>query len=116
MAFAEAGLHGCAVHAVIAWESVPMDHLPLQDDEAGMRAAAKARLDQLMIPLRELHPGLDAHAEVVTGPPPEVLMDASSDARLLVVGSRGRAASATCCSDRSVTRWVRHAPCPGLVE
>ncbi len=56
-------------------------------------------------PLRELHPGVDAQAEIVVGPPREVLLDAARDARLLVVGSRGLGGFAACYSDRSAKPW-----------
>ncbi|MFG2085878.1 MULTISPECIES: universal stress protein [unclassified Spirillospora] len=115
MAFTEAELHGFAVHAVVAWESVPVKDLPPLADEAGMREAAEARLTRLMIPLRELHPGVDAQAEVVSGPPREVLMNASDDARLLVVGSRGLGGFRGMLLGSVSHALVEHAPCPVAV-
>ncbi|NVI89895.1 universal stress protein [Actinomadura sp. BRA 177] len=115
LAFAEAELHGSSVHAVAAWESVPVDDLPPLADEAGMRKAATTRLDQLMIPLRELHPGVDAQAEIVVGPPREVLLDAARDARLLVVGSRGLGGFRGLLLGSVSQALVQHAPCPVAV-
>ncbi|MFG2020583.1 universal stress protein [Actinomadura geliboluensis] len=89
MAFAEAELHGLSLHAVAAWEPEPLKGLPPLVDETGMREAATARLEQLTAPLRDLHPGVDAQAEVLVGHPREVLLNAAQGARLLVVGSRG---------------------------
>ncbi|MFG2087244.1 MULTISPECIES: universal stress protein [unclassified Spirillospora] len=115
MAFAEAELHGSSVHAVVAWESVPVDDLPPLADEDGMREAARTRLDQLMIPLRERHPGVDVRAEVVAGPPRQVLLDASDDARLLVVGSRGLGGFRGLLLGSVSHALVQHAPCPVAV-
>ncbi|MEU8343410.1 Nucleotide-binding universal stress protein, UspA family [Actinomadura meyerae] len=89
MAFDEAELHGLSLHAVAAWESVPVTDLPPLVDEDGMREAATTRLQQMTAPLRDLHPGVDAQAEVRVGQPRDVLLDAAQGARLLVVGSRG---------------------------
>ncbi|WP_396451187.1 universal stress protein [Actinomadura sp.] len=114
-AFAEAGLHGWSVHAVVAWESVPEEELPPLADEAGMRKAALARLDQLMMPLRELHPEVEARGEIVIGPPREVLLDAARDARLLVVGSRGLGGFRGLLLGSVSHALVQHAPCPVAV-
>jgi nucleotide-binding universal stress UspA family protein len=42
-------------------------------------------------------PGVELEARVVEGNPADVLIDASRDADLLVVGSRGEAGSSACC-------------------
>ncbi|MEU8344836.1 universal stress protein [Spirillospora sp. NPDC048832] len=112
MAFAEAELHGWSVHAVVAWDSVPVDDLPPLADETGMRKAAAARLDQLMIPLRDLHPGVDVQGEITVGPPREVLLAAAQDARLLVVGSRGLGGFRGLLLGSVSHALVQHAPCP----
>ncbi|GAA1835164.1 universal stress protein [Actinomadura chokoriensis] len=115
MAFTEAELHGLSVRSVAAWEPEPVKDPPPLVDEAGMREAATTRLDQLMIPLRDLHPGVDAQAEVRTGPPREVLLDAAQDARLLVVGSRGLGGFRGLLLGSVSHALVQHAPCPVAV-
>ncbi|NKZ08051.1 universal stress protein [Actinomadura latina] len=115
MAFAEAESHGLSVHAVVAWESVQVQDLPPLADEAGMRKAATARLEQMVIPLRELHPGVDVQAEVVVGPPREVLLAAAAEARLLVVGSRGLGGFRGLLLGSVSHALVQHAPCPVAV-
>ncbi len=114
-AFAEADRHGLSVHAVVAWESVPLDDLPPLADEAGLRRAAETRLDQLMIPMREDHPGVETRGEVLTGTPREVLMDAAEGARLLVVGSRGLGGFRGLLLGSVSQALVQHAPCPVVV-
>ena len=114
-AFAEADRHGLSVHAVVAWESVPLDDLPPLADEAGLRRAAENRLDQMMIPMREDHSGVEARGEVLTGTPREVLMDAAEGARLLVVGSRGLGGFRGLLLGSVSQALVQHAPCPVVV-
>ncbi|MFA1547936.1 universal stress protein [Actinomadura chokoriensis] len=115
MAFAEAELHGTSVLAVAAREPAQVKHLPPPADEADMRKAATERLDQLMLPLQELHPGVHSEAEVVTGPPREVLLDVAEGARLLVVGSRGLGGFRGLLLGSVSHALVQHAPCPVAV-
>ena len=115
MAFAEAELHGLSVRAVAAWEPEPVKDPPPLVDEAGMRMAATARLEQLMSPLRDLHPGVDAEAEVRVGSPREVLLEAAQGARLLVVGSRGLGGFRGLLLGSVSHALVQHAPCPVAV-
>ncbi|WP_165970392.1 universal stress protein [Actinomadura sp. 6K520] len=114
-AFAEARLHGLSVHAVVAWESVPVDELPPLADEAGMRLAAETRLARMMDALRKSHPGVNVRAEVVSGAPREVLMKAADGARLLVVGSRGLGGFRGLMLGSVSQALVQHAPCPVAV-
>jgi nucleotide-binding universal stress UspA family protein len=115
MAFTEAELHGLSVHAVAAWEPEPVKDLPPLVDEAGMREAATARLEQLMAPSRDIYPGVEAQAEVRVGPPREALLDAAQDARLLVVGSRGRGGFRGLMLGSVSQALVQHASCPVAV-
>jgi nucleotide-binding universal stress UspA family protein len=115
MAFAEAELHGLSVHAVAAWEPTPVKDPPPLVDEAGMREAATARLEQLMAPLQDLHPGVGAQAEIRVGAPREVLLDAAKGARLLVVGSRGLGGFRGLLLGSVGHALVQHAPCPVAV-
>ncbi|MFA1542690.1 universal stress protein [Actinomadura monticuli] len=115
MAFTEADLHGLSVHAVAAWEPAPVQDLPPLVDEVGMRGAATARLNELMAPLRDLHPGVDAQAEIMVGPPREVLLEAAQGARLLVVGSRGMGGFRGLLLGSVSHALVQYAPCPVAV-
>lgn len=114
-AFAEADAHGLSLRAVIAWDPIPAGELPPLADEAGMRAAAEARLVELMIPLRERHPGVRAETEIVTGVPRQVLLDAAGEARLVVVGSRGLGGFRGLLLGSVSQALIHHAPCPVAV-
>ncbi|QKW35550.1 universal stress protein [Actinomadura sp. NAK00032] len=115
LGFAEAELHGASVHAVTAWASAPPEGLPPLVDAAGMRDAARKRLAQLMIPLREPRPGVDVRISVLTGPPRDVLLEAAAEARLLVVGSRGLGGFRGLLMGSVSHALVQHAPCPVAV-
>ncbi|URN03057.1 universal stress protein [Actinomadura madurae] len=115
MAFTEADAQGWDVHAVVAWEEVPVREIPPLVDEAGMRDAARAHLARLMIPARELHPEVKVQIDIVPGPPREVLMNAAEEARLLVVGSRGLGGFRGLLLGSVSHALVHHAPCPVAV-
>ncbi|CNE42077.1 Universal stress family protein [Mycobacterium tuberculosis] len=115
MAFTEADAHGLSVRAVIAWDPIPAWELPPLVDEAGMRAAAEARLAELMLPLRERHPGVRTETEIVTGAPRQVLIDAADGARLVVVGSRGLGGFRGLLLGSVSQALIHHAPCPVVV-
>jgi nucleotide-binding universal stress UspA family protein len=115
MAFTEADLRGWSVHAVVAWESVPVRDLPPLADATGLLEAGETRLERLIVPLRELHPGVAVRAEVLPGAPREVLLDAAGGARLLVVGSRGLGGFRGLMLGSVSHALVRHAPCPVAV-
>lgn len=89
LGFAEADLRGAELVAVVAWpEEVEPGPAPLVDAEA-LREVARDRLERLLKPLRDRYPGVAVRAEVLTGPPRQVLLDAAEGAGLLVVGTRG---------------------------
>ena len=55
----------------------------------GMRAAGSEALDDAAAAIKDSHPGLDFSTELVNLDPRPALVDASSDAVLTVVGTRG---------------------------
>ncbi|MEV6510351.1 universal stress protein [Streptomyces sp. NPDC051642] len=86
----EAELRGLPLKVVHVWEPVPdpLAQAPLLGAETQQhwserfpREAAEG--------LRLRHPGVDVTVERVTGTPADALVDASKDADLLVLGSRG---------------------------
>lgn len=59
--------------------------------------------------------GVDVQARAVLGQPAEVLLKVSSNAHLLIVGSRGRGGFASLLLGSVSEQCVRHASCPVLV-
>lgn len=59
--------------------------------------------------------GVPVDGEIRLGPPASVLLDASNDADLLIVGSRGRGGFTGLLLGSVSTQVVQHATCPVLV-
>ncbi len=83
-----------AAAASAAWKSspVPADTKVEDVDERELRATAKRIVEAAADRLRETHPELTVTTRVEDCPEELTLVDASSDAGLVVVGTRGRGA------------------------
>jgi nucleotide-binding universal stress UspA family protein len=87
-------------------------HVPWPDE---LIAEASVKLDEVV---GEALPNVDPqriHARVIRGNAVSVLLDATSDADLLVVGSHGRGALAERFLGSVSEHCVRHAGCPVVV-
>ncbi len=84
-----------------AWERVVARH--------------RSALDRLLAPVREHHPGLTTRVEVVHGPRVPTLVESSTTADLLVVGSRGHGGVAGMLLGSVSQGVVREAHCPVAV-
>jgi nucleotide-binding universal stress UspA family protein len=113
-------LTGGTVDAILAWQ-VPMilrtsGWAPIYVDEAsGFEEDARKTLDAVISD--EVEPAHRRHvtARVVFGHPAEVLLDAASDADLLVIGSRGHGNFANALLGSVGQYCVHHAHCPVLI-
>jgi nucleotide-binding universal stress UspA family protein len=85
---------------------------PFEDFEAATLAA----LEEDIAPIRAGHPQVPITAVVVHGSPAEKLLEASSHADLLVLGSRGHGGFAGLLLGSVSEQLVRHAKCPVLVD
>ncbi|MFJ4687231.1 universal stress protein [Streptomyces sp. NPDC088789] len=88
----EAEVRGGTLTAVRAWrapETEPVDPLPTAADATPAREErALTGLDDALRPLAHEHPGTEIRRLAVEGPAHRVLLDASADADLIVVGAR----------------------------
>lgn len=111
----EAELTGDCLDVLITWEwptgygwsPVPTDYDPDHESEVA--------LSDLLRPVREAHPGVSIQATVIEGHPAPVLVKASHDASLLVVGSRGRGEIVGMLLGSVSEHCVAHAHCPVVV-
>lgn len=97
-----------AVYGVMAMSVLPYKPEDLRDAEA-------AALDKALQPWREKFPGVAVEALVARGTAARVLVDVSSNAGLVVVGSRGHGGIAGTLLGSVSLQVLHHADCPVLV-
>ncbi|MFF5157692.1 universal stress protein [Streptomyces sp. NPDC000348] len=118
-AFREAEARGCGLYAVRAWRRPAhehVDHPLIADDAAGAREEhAFALLTDALHDAVRSHPEVDVDRRAVEGPAHKVLLDASSDADLVVVGARRRHGHVGLQLGRVAHVLLHHAECPVAV-
>ncbi|GII66141.1 universal stress protein [Sphaerisporangium krabiense] len=110
-AFAEAAARGARLR-VVRVRSGQERVLPSDPGEA---ADETRRLGESLAAHRERHPGVEVVAQVEDGHPARVLTEASAEADLLVVGSRGRGGFAGLLLGSTSHAVLHHASCPVAV-
>jgi nucleotide-binding universal stress UspA family protein len=124
-ALAEAKLRGSTLRAVHAWMipalgtgEAPWAMMPPDSYvEVSADEIEKATHDALDRELAEVgpDPGLAVERFVQEGPAADVIVDASKDAELVVVGTRGRGAIKTLLLGSTSQHVIQHATCPVVV-
>lgn len=112
----QAGLTGAAIEAVTGWEYPAFcGWAPACPDDAGLGQIAEQTLAQTLD--KVLGPDRPARllTRVVARHPAQALVEASKDAELLVVGSRGYGGFADALLGSVSTYCVHHARCPVTV-
>jgi nucleotide-binding universal stress UspA family protein len=95
-AFAEAAMRNSGVTAVHAWtlpwlrSTLSVRHEVVTVTRPALQQEAAAVLSESLAEIRQKHPDVSVIEQVVEARPAEALVDASQNAPLLVVGSRGR--------------------------
>ena len=116
----EAKLRGARIHVVSAWHVpamvyggpglVPTASVPIEETfRRAAEDAAAAALDQVGAA------GVDAEADVVEGQAADALIDAATDADLLVVGSRGHGGFVGLLLGSVSAQCAHHARCPLVI-
>ncbi|MDX6569747.1 MAG: hypothetical protein QOH15_2325 [Gaiellales bacterium] len=124
-ALAEAALRGCSLRAVHAWMIPAMgtgeapwalippgSYVDVSADE--IEKATHEALDREIAEV-DGPAGVPVERVVDEGPAADVILDASSDAELIVVGTRGRGAIATLVLGSTSQHVIHHAKCPVVV-
>ncbi|MEU0398379.1 universal stress protein [Streptomyces sp. NPDC006208] len=118
-ALREAEARGCALEAVRAWRSPGHGHVdqPLLEDDAVRAYEGRASTNLTDALRREVrdHPRVDVYRRPVEGPAHTVLLDASSDADLLVVGALRRHGHFGLQLGRIAHALLHHSECPVAV-
>jgi len=118
-AFEEAARRESPVIAIHAYEYpaaygvMAMNVLPYKPED--LRDAEVAALEMTLEPWREKFPGVPAQALVAHGTAARVLVDVSSNAGLVVVGSRGHSGVAGTLLGSVSLQVLHHADCPVMV-
>ncbi|WP_030982842.1 universal stress protein [Streptomyces sp. NRRL S-1813] len=84
----EAQLRDVPLRLVHAWEWQPFAHAPPAGPEAARRWSEGVPRE-VTAQLHHRYPDLDITADLLTGPPPEMLCAAAKEAELLVIGTAG---------------------------
>ncbi|UUN25634.1 universal stress protein [Streptomyces sp. FIT100] len=115
-AFREAKARGCVLEAVRAWRCPAHEHaddpLLAVDPAHAHGERASAGLDDALREAAGDHPGADAVRRPVEGPAQQVLLDASADADLLVVGALRRHGPMGLQLGRVAHTLLHHSRCP----
>lgn len=115
-AFMQAGLRGCALHAVYAWRLPPYALVPEAgpDTDEVRREHRLAAVAQFAA-WRKRFPLVEVAREVTCAHPVQALVAASAGAGLLVVGSRGLDAVGSVVLGSVSREVLHHAHCPVAV-
>ncbi|AOS62830.1 universal stress protein [Actinoalloteichus hymeniacidonis] len=106
------------VRAVSAWHFVPMAAGPatVLVDPDNLRQEHIDRLHEMVAEAKQQAVGeIDIRQEVIEGPPATVLLDASRDAAVLVLGSHGHGRAYSSIVGSVSAACIRHARCPVIV-
>jgi nucleotide-binding universal stress UspA family protein len=103
------------LRVVRVWTPPPPAFWPVDFDETAVSDAEHASVDDLLTEWRQKHPELRASIEIVVGDPARALIDASRDAQLVVVGSRGRGGFRGLLLGSVSQHLIHHSRCPVVV-
>lgn len=107
-----AAMSGAEVRAVISYKT---ELLIAGSPNVEIAAQARETVDQAVSEVFGANPAVPVTVEVIGGHPAQGLVEASSSADLLIVGSRGHGAFVGMVLGSVSTHCVRHAKCPVLV-
>jgi nucleotide-binding universal stress UspA family protein len=115
-AFEEAALRGADLTALHAWthpvRTEPGDMLPLVHDPADVQAEEERILAEALAGWRDKYPDVTVQRRLVRGPTRQTLIEATEQAQLVVVGSRGRGGFTGLLLGSVSQAILHHATCP----
>lgn len=121
-AFAEAALRGAPLVALHVWNTRsedalddPLDPMRIVVDVDRLEAAQRRLLDDTLAPHRAAHPDVRVEPRLVRSRIRAALLRASGEARLVVVGARGRGGFQGMLLGSVSQALLHHADCPVIV-
>lgn len=116
LAFEQATSRGADLVAVHAWNDEVVDPFVMAAlDSSAIEAGERAALDDHLTGWSQKYPGVSVRRQVVRAHAAGALIRESSDAQLVVVGSRGRGGLAGLLLGSVSQALLQHAHCPVLV-
>ncbi|MGN9809867.1 universal stress protein [Micromonospora sp. BQ11] len=112
-AYEQAAARGVPLRVVRAWQPPSGGWTPPAAQSDG--DAARAELDEPLARWRETFPGVELSVEVAVGSASSLLVEASRDAGLVVVGTRGRGGLRGMLLGSVSQQLLHHAHCPVAV-
>jgi nucleotide-binding universal stress UspA family protein len=106
---------GTKVHAVAVWRDSGAMSFDVGGGAWDREGACRKRAKHQVALVAPAHPGLEIELDVVRGDAREALVDASKDATLLVVGTRGHGGFANLMLGSTSTHCVHEAHCTVVV-
>ena len=107
-----ARMSGAPLQAVMAWDLPTNYGMPANYDEVDFTKEAEAKLEQTLAAVGDLGA---VEQRVEQGHPAAVLVTASEQARLLVIGSHGHGVFAASLLGSVSHKCIHHAHCPVVV-
>lgn len=114
-AFDQAATRGVALHVVRAWAPPAPRWRPPHFDAERITAAERKELNGLLAGWRDKYPDVEVTSEVVADNPGRFMIDATRDASLVVVGSRGRGGFRGLLLGSISQHLLHHSSCPVAV-
>ncbi|WP_027659659.1 universal stress protein [Salinispora fenicalii] len=111
----QAAARKVALHVLRAWRPPPGQRPPAAPDARADTRAVRAELEESLARWRRAFPDLQITVEVAEGNPTELLVTASRNAQLVVVGSRGRGGLAGMLLGSVSQQLLHHAHSPVAV-
>ncbi len=106
---------GSDVHAIAAWEVPATFGYPPAYIDVDWSEVARETLEKALADTEDVAPTVKVTADVVHGHPSNVLVAASKEADLLVVGNRGHSTVTEMLLGSVSQHCVHHAECPVVV-
>lgn len=118
-AFWIAKIRGTSVRGVVGWYLEIVDGMVVTTPGTPAWDAVedkyRAMVDQVLAPIAQQYPDVPYDIEVRRGPAPDVLTEASAEASLLVMGSRGRGGFRGMLLGSVTHKVIETAACPVMV-
>ncbi|WP_326561686.1 universal stress protein [Micromonospora sp. NBC_01796] len=103
------------LHVIAAWTPPPPQYVPVAYNPVAVTNAERAALDDLLVNWRQKHPEVAVTTEVVADTPGRALVNASRNAQLVVVGSRGHGGFGGLLLGSVSQQLLHHSRCPVAV-